>query len=196
MSKNAVAIYEKKVSPLAAEAEALAIKSPEDMKVATELLSRMNKTLDAVEEEEDKVLKPLKEAVKAEQNRWKPFKEMLKPAIESLRKRMGKYQTEADEKAAQDKAKIAERVGPGKGKLKIETAIRKSEEIEGPEATVATESGMVKFRTDKKFEVMDLTMLPYEYLLANEPMIRKAMKEGIELPGVRYFEEKVPVNSR
>lgn len=196
MSNKELAVYEKKVYPLAEEADALEIKSPDDMKTATELLSKLNKQMDAVEEEEDKVLKPLKEAVKAEQSRWKPFKEALKPAIDSLRKRMGAYQTKADEEAAKKKAKIAERIGEGKGKLKIETAIKKSEEVTGPEATVATESGMVKFRTDRKFEVTDLSKLPIEYHLANEVLIRKMMKEGTELPGVRYWDEKVPVNSR
>jgi len=195
MSK-AVAIYEKKVSPLAQEADALVIKSPEDMTRATELLSKLNKTMDGVEEEEDKIVGPLKATIKVEQGRWKPFKDALKPAIDSLRKRMGAYQLAEDEKAAAKKAKIAERVGPGKGKLKLETAIEQADAVEGPESKIKTNDGSVGFRKDRKFEVVDITKLPWEFLLPNEVAIRKELKDGRELPGVRYFDEMVPINKR
>jgi len=196
MSK-AVAIYEKKVSPLAQEADALVIKSPEDMTRATELLSKLNKTMDGVEEEEDKIVGPLKATIKVEQGRWKPFKDALKPAIDSLRKRMGAYQLAEDEKAAAKKAKIAERVGSGKGKLKLETAIEQADAVEGPESKIATENGSVGFRKDRKCEIIDATLVPREYCLPDLVSIRAAMKNGIEgLPGVRYFDEMVPINKR
>ena len=187
---------EKSYAPIVEKAEALKIVDEQSMAEATELLSKANKGLDLITEEKEKITKPLNEALKAERARWKPMETVLESAVSILRKGITAYQTEAKRKADLEAAKLAERVGEGRGKLKAETAIRKMGEIEGPQAKVETASGSLKFRTEKKFEVVDMSKLPVEYLLPDEPAIRKAMKEGIELPGVRYYTEEVPINSR
>lgn len=187
---------EKSYAPIVEKAESLKIVDEKSMEEAVELLSKANKGLDLITEEKEKVTKPLNEALKAERARWKPMETVLESAVSILRKGISAYQTEAKRKADLETAKLAERVGEGKGKLKAETAIRKMGEIEGPQAKVATASGSLKFRTEKKFEVVDMSKLPIEYLLPDEPAIRKAMKEGTELPGVRYYTEEVPINSR
>jgi len=43
---------------------------------------------------------------------------------------------------------------------------------------------------------MDVTMLPHEYILPNETKIREVMKEGVELPGVRYFTIQISKNNK
>lgn len=187
---------QKKVDPIVKKADDLEIKTPKHMEAATEMLSQLNKMGDNVEAEKMKVMRPLLDAQKAERGRWKPIETKLEEAIAIVRRKMTIYQTAAKKEADEEAARIAARVGEGKGKLKIETAIEKIADIKTPAASVATDAGMVKFRTDKKFEVMDITMLPTEYLLANETKIREAMKAGTELPGVRYYTEEVPVNSR
>jgi hypothetical protein len=78
----------------------------------------------------------------------------------------------------------------------METAMEKMDAVEAPDARVATEAGSLRFQTKKEFEVMDMSALPLEYHLADEIEIRKAMKNGIELPGVRYFTIEVPYNTR
>ena len=195
-TEKSVALFEQKVSPIFEQAQALEIVDEKGQAEAAELLSHLNKNLDAVTKEKEKVTKPLNEALKAERGRWKPLENFLEEGIAIVRRKMGTYQTEATRKAQEEAAKIAARVGDGKGKLKVETAVRKMDEIETPAQAVVAESGMVKFRTVKKFEVMDVTMLPIEYVLPNEPAIRAAMTKGQELPGVRYYEEQVPVNFR
>lgn len=196
MAKNEVAVIEKKVHPLVQKAESLKIESPEDMKEATSLLSEMNRFADHVEAEKNKVLKPLNQAIKAERARWKPTESMFERGIGLIRRAMTVYQTEATRIANEETERIANRVGEGKGKLKAETAMAKMDEVERPAEAISTESGGVRFRTDKKFEVMDLSIVPIEYHLADESAIRAAMRAGTELPGVRYYEEQVPVNSR
>jgi hypothetical protein len=67
------------------------------------------------------------------------------------------------------------------------------------DAKTVTDEGSVSFREVKKFEVMDIVMLANaspDYVLPNEVKIRKAMLEGIELVGVRYFTEQSVINKR
>lgn len=187
---------EKSYAPIVEKAEALKITDEKSMEEAVELLSKANKGLDLITAEKEKITKPLNEALKAERGRWKPMETVLESAVSILRKGISAYQTEAKRKADEETARLAERVGEGKGKLKAETAIRKMGEIDTPAARVATTSGSLKFRTEKKFEVEDMSKLPLEYHLPDETAIRKAMKEGTELAGVRYYTEEVPINSR
>ena len=193
---NEVAVIEKRAHPLVVKAESFAIKTADDMKEATSLLSDLNKIGDSIQAEKDKVMKPLNQAIKAERARWKPIETLFDSGISALRRTMGAYQNEAKRIADEKKDKIAARVGDGKGKLRAETALAQMDEVKRPDQTVSTDEGTVKFRTAKKFEVMDITLLPIEYHLANEVAIKQQMQAGIELPGVRYYEEQVPVNFR
>lgn len=191
-----VALYEKKVNPLVTRAQSFEIKTADDMKEATEMLSQMNRIGDAIEAEKQKVLKPLNQALKAERARWKPIETMWETGITAIRRAMTVYQTEAARLAREKEDKIAARVGEGKGKLKAETAMQQISEIERPDSSIATTEGAVQFRTVKKFEVTDMTLLPIKYHIADEAKIKDAMRAGTELPGVRYYEEQVPVNFR
>jgi hypothetical protein len=107
---------------------------------------------------------------------------------------MSAYQTEQDRIAREKEEKIAARVGEGKGKLKVETAVNKMNEIERAPEKIESEKGKLSFRTVKKFEVQDTGMLPPDYILPDLSAIRKAMLAGLELPGVKYWEEKEPIN--
>lgn len=191
--KKEIAIIDE-VSPLAERVANLTITNPAEAEAANELLSQANKVLDRIEAEEQKVLRPLLDATAAERARWKTSKDKLKPAIEAIRKLLGAYQSAELARVAEQEAKIAERAA--KGQLRPETAVAKMDALEKPSATVATSSGSTKFRPNPNFEVVDLSLVPIAYHLADEVAIRKAMKEGTELPGVRYFVEQIPVNSR
>lgn len=194
MTNKELSITPKTIAPVIAVANGLDIVDTVSMKVAVEFLSEANKYLDSVIEWKEKKTKPLNEALKVIRAETKPMESALTEAIESVREKMTTYQTEQVrlQKIAQEK--IADRVS--KGTLKIETGVRKLGEIAVPEKEVATDAGLVQFAEVKCFEVMDITLLPIEYHLANEVEIRKAMKEGKEVAGVRYYVEMQPRNYR
>lgn len=191
-----VKVLEKEITPFVKKAEGLVISDAKGMKSATEILSQMNKYADQVKEKKESVTKPLNAALKAARALFAPLEDKLESGISEIRSAMSSYQTEQKRIAKEEEDKIAARVGEGKGKLKVETAVKKMSEIDKPEDSVSSDSGMVKFKTVKKFKVMDVTILPHEYILADEVKIRKAMLAGIELPGVEYFTEEVPSNFR
>lgn len=190
-----VAVLEKEITR-ALPPPQFSIKTPDDMKWATEQLSQLNRYADTVKNRKEEITKPLNAALKSARALFSTVEAKLDTGIATLRSAMGAYQLEAEQAAQRKEEKIAARVGEGKGFLKPETAVRKMEGLEKPQTSIQTDSGSVKFRDVKKFEVMDVTMLPHEYVLPNESLIRKATAEGIELQGVRYWIEKIVVNSR
>ena len=194
--KDVVKGLEKEVVPFIKKAESILIASASDMSKASETLSVINKYADTVKSQKESVTKPINASLKAIRALFAPLEDKLDGAVSSIRSAMITYQTEQKRIADAEAKKIADRIGEGKGKLKIETAVAKMEAIDRPEEKIVVESGSVKFRTDKKFEIMDVTLVPIEYHEIDLVKVRTAMKAGIELPGVRYYEEQIPVNSR
>ena len=192
MSKE-VAIIKQGIK-LADKIAEIQIVDTKSMEIANDHLSVAKAQLKAITEEKEKVTKPMNEALKAERARWKPAEDALDYVIKDIRKKMSAYQTEQDRIAREKEEKIAARVGEGKGKLKVETAVNKMNEIERAPEKIESEKGKLSFRTVKKFEVQDTGMLPPDYILPDLSAIRKAMLAGLELPGVKYWEEKEPIN--
>lgn len=189
-------IIQEKLIPIFEQVDILVIASPKAVEKATEMLSQINLRLDEIETERTKVTEPLNKALKAENGRWKPIREKLEAARDSLRKGMTAYQTEQKRLAQIEEEKIIARVKEGKGNLTAETAVAKIEKIDKPEESVSTNSGSVKFRTVEKFELEDISKVPARYLLINETEVRIAMKDGLKLPGIRYYTEEMVINSR
>lgn len=185
----------KEAAPAIKAVEALEI-TAETMPEATRLLSVLNQAHDALTESKELLTKPLNKALKEVRSRYKPVETELEAAISLLRRNMTTYQTQAKLKADAEAAKIAARVAPGRGNLSPETATQKIAEIAKPDAEIQTNAGSVEFVSTKKFEIVDANLLPREYCIPNETAIRSAMREGIEVPGVRYYVEQVPRNTR
>ncbi len=188
--------FQKKVSALASQVESLEIVDATSMQSGVVILSNMNKYMDSVKEQKEKLTKPINESLKNIRAMFKPLETTYEIAIEALRGKMTKFQTESVAKARIEEQKIADRVGSGTGHLKIETAIKQIEKVETPEKEISTTSGLVQFVETKKFEVTNLAAVPVDYILPNEVAIRNAMKLGKEIPGVRYYTEMVPRNFR
>lgn len=191
-----VIVYQKESLGLVNAAHDIVIENGDHMKGATELLSRLNKFLDKITEEKERVTKPLNEALKAERSRWKPVETNYDEAIEILRKKMSDYQTAKVREEREEKEKIAARVGEGKGKLKVETAVRKMDEVEVAPSVVSSDEGIVKFRTDRKLKITDESVIPREYLVVNEKKLLDALKQGVVVPGAEIEEVQTPINFR
>jgi len=179
-------LIKKKVSPVVEKAQEIIIKDLKGLKLATEMLSKLNKLKDSVIEEKEKITVPLNEALRAERARWKPIESDLELAIGSIRAKMTSYQTSQME----EQEKIAEKVVSGE--ISFEKAVDKMNVVESVKST----NGSITFKKVKKFVVEDIGKVPVEYLLVNETMVREAMKEGNEVKGIRYYEELVPINYR
>lgn len=193
---NELAVIERDLIGEIDVAKAVQIVDAKSMTHATAALSRLNKISDRITEEKEKITKPLNEALKAERARWKPLEAQLEAGIGAIRTAMSTYQTKKLQEEREAEAKIAARVGEGKGKLKVETAVKKIDEIERADKIVASGEGVVKFREDKRVKIMDETMIPREYLVIDEKKVLEALKEGKSVPGAVLEVVQVPVNFR
>lgn len=196
MKKEKPIEIKKELLPIVKPFEKKAITNQSELQGAVAALSHLNKILDRLIADKEKITKPLNVTLKEVRGRYKPAEEELENHIGSLRDKITAYQTEQVRLQRIEEAKIEARVGEGKGKLKVETAVRKMDELEKPDEEIITSAGLVKFKEVKKFRIVDFAMLPTNYLLANEVEIRKSMLAGEEVPGVEYYTEQIPLNYR
>ena len=196
MSDNKIVAFEQEVSPIIQKASELSIESQEDVAEAVEVLSRLNKSLDAIEAEKDKVLGPLKEAAKAEKARWKPLEDMFGDAVSRIRGLLSAFQTAQVKAAKEEEEKILARTKEGKGNFTAETAIKKLGEIETPVEKVAVASGGLSFRESKVLKIVDVDLIPRSLMVPDEKVIMANLKEGIEVPGCLIEVVQIPVNKR
>lgn len=194
IKEKEIQVLEKEIDPIVGKAGKIVIKTADDMPRAVEMLSLINQYSDTVQEKKETITKPLNLTIKNVRAMFKPLEDKLETAIGGIRQAMTKYQTEEVAKQRVEEAKIAARLQ--KGNIKLETAVKKMDEVEKAPSSVETDSGVVKFKTIKKFRVVDKTIVPMEYLVVDEVAVRKAMLAGIEVKGVQYHEEQVPMNFR
>ena len=182
---------DKEITIIQAEAKNIIITNQEQLTFASSKREEAKKKLKQITEEKDKVLKPLKEAVKAENARWSPMETILEDAIEILNKGMIKYMTDKRNQELEEEKKImADR------RTKVETKIDKLAEVEKVENKVSTDVGSTSFVEVKCFEVEDITKVPKEYLLIDEVKVRASMKAGVEITGIKYWIESRPRSGR
>jgi hypothetical protein len=162
------------------------------MEQASNLRSTVKQYIKDLTEEKEKVTKPLNEALKAERARFKPLEEKAEAIIEHLDRQMSAYQTAEAKRAADEEAKIAARIGEGKGKLKMETAVAKLAAIDTPDKTV----GGTRFVTDYEIVITDLRAIPEQYLKieVRTLVLKAALKAGVAVPGATLKEVQRPVN--
>jgi hypothetical protein len=194
MKKNSIEVLKAQSNPIFTKVKYLIIKDTESLSEGVELLSRLNKFNDQISAEKEKVTVPLNQALKAERARWKPLETMYEEAITKVRTSLTSYQVSILEKQKKEEQKILNDIE--KGKINNEEGVHKLALMAEAPRSVVTNSGRVMFKIVRKFEVIDIAKLPIEYHVANEMEIRKTMAYGRELPGVRYYDEPVPYNSR
>lgn len=187
---------EKQITPILEQAQAIAITDTKSMLEATAVLSLINTKLDEITADKEKLTKPLNAALKEIRDRYRPWETQLTERKDAIRTAMGTYQLEATKRAETEAQQIADRIGAGKGKLSMETALERLEAIETPEAKTTTDFGSVSFRKDKVLKILDETLIPREYFDLNESRLLKALKQGTTINGATLEEKLTPVNSR
>lgn len=187
---------ENQIQPIIKQAQAITISDKQSMEEATVVLSLINKKLDEITEDKEKLTKPLNTALKEIRDRYRPWETQLTAQKDIIRTAMGQYQLEATKRAELEAQEIADRIAPGKGNLSMETALERLAGIDTPDAKTTTDFGSVSFRKDKVLKVLDITKIPQEYFDLNESRLTKDLKAKITVPGATLEDKLTPVNSR
>lgn len=169
----------------------ITINNQETLEQATSTLSQLNTYLDQVTAHKEAKTKPLNSALKAIRDDYRPLETQLAEAIQSVRQSITTYATEQAKIAIQQEQAIL-----NDKRTKLTTKVQQLAEIEQPTAKVSTAQGSITFMTVKRWKLTDITKVPIAFLQVNEEAIKQAMKEGIPVEGIEYYEEQTLRNYR
>jgi hypothetical protein len=206
---------EKTVTLVSKKVADLVIKDATTMATASEYRSQLKEYAKAIKEKKAEVLDPLNETLKKFKSWFKPVEDKCEANLTIIDNKMVAYQTAKIAKEKAEEAKIVAKMESGK--IDIDKAVDKLATINRVDKKVETDSGSTSFITTQCFEVVDSMMIFVKeiidhnkahkdyvidheafnkYFTVNEVAIRSAMKEGIKIPGVKYYTEQRPRNSR
>lgn len=148
---------------------------------AQALRSKLKEELKAIEEQKEKVSRPLLDAIAARRAEFSPTIKKYDDLIKSINVLLIDYQTSvlALKKQAEDKIL-------SDGRTKDETKVAKLSEI-----TPVSTSG---FRKQQILEVTDLSLIPRDYFILDESRLLSDLKEGKEIAGAKIGIKLIPVS--
>lgn len=160
-------------------ASALVLATDGEYAAAVETLRVLSEKRKEVDEKRKTATRPLDEAKKTIMDWWRPAMDNLDGAIGSLRKAIGAYDRQRDERVKVEAARIA------------------ADLIAGRDVTpVVTSAPEVSYRSDWVYELIDIDAVPREYLCLDEKkvaLIVRALKDTTKIPGIKAVERKTLV---
>lgn len=183
-----IELVKTQVSKALAAVEIIVIDSDENMLEAGDILKRVKTVGKMIKERKEAITKPLNESLKSIRALFSPFESDYEKAEEIISTKMLSYQKSQEAEAE---------------KIRLENQTRLEDTSTSHDAhryddmkvvpEVIKKSVDFHTRTTKDFKIVDKTKLPFEYLIADEVAIRKAMHAGVQLQGVEYFDKKTIV---
>jgi hypothetical protein len=172
----------------------ITVKSDADMMAASEWLVRFRKKRKDVDEQFDVPIKGLKAEVKQLQDQRDKLTAPLSQAEARLSSEILAYRQKQQAAAAAAQAKLN-----AQHERKIEKAIEKGKDVAdiappvqvaAPAKSVQTDAGGVTARKVKKHRIVDESLIPDTYWIVDEAKVGKAVRAGIEVPGVQVWDEE------
>lgn len=203
---NEVAVVDaastKEVSIFEKTANELKITSAADVEAAVDTLGDIKKLQKSLKTKEDDAKKPFQETLNGIRDAYRPIKTNLEKAEATIKSKITTFRSAEAKKAEEKKAKIEARVGEGKGKLKVDTAINQISNVESSRSAshISTERSTMTVRKIKKLVITDEALIPREFLVVDTTAVRNAAfniynlkSQGVavdQIPGVNVVEEE------
>lgn len=189
------------VSAFVEQAKTIAITTPDTMATASQYLTGIKKRFKRIDEIRKEITSPLKDQVKKIDAMFNEQLEPLELVEGIIKKEMVRYQTEQEQiaqaeiakqrKAAEEEQKKAQDEAKKKG-MEAPVFVPKPIMVEQPANNVKTAGGATNFRKVWTFEITNPELIPREFLIPNEKLIRSsivAAQGNIQIAGVRAFQE-------
>ena len=212
--KDKTITYSKAISPFITASQELKIASQSDLIRATDILSHLNQFNDKIQEEKERITKPLLEALRVERGRWKQLEETYKNSINTMRTKITDYESTLQQIIEKEEKQITADLE--KGIISPEEILERVENMQEENKKIEGKTGSISFIDVLDFEIMDIALifstqsidfngkatyfidydLLNKYIQPNLVEIRLAMKNGVRLNGIRYFTKKVIRNNR
>jgi len=130
----------------------------------------------------------LNEALRNARELFAPIEAQFASAEALVKGKLLDYKRKVDEEARQEEAAIAKKVE--QGRLKIETAEKKMEQVERVETTTRGKVGEVQIRKIKKVRIIKEALIPREYLVIDMVLLRKDVLAGKVVAGAELYEDE------
>lgn len=163
------------------------ITSQEEYDATYEIGKKVATLLKNIDTKEKSITKPINDSLKEIRNLFKPFKTQVESVSDELKKRRQLFIQAEEAKKQIEEERIAKRVE--KGTMREDTAVTKLATIE--ETKTDTRGGMTSVL---RVKVLDIKLIPAEYLIVDESKIKQAYRDGVTVEGVECFYEKVARN--
>ena len=187
------ALYQEGVK-LQQYAESRVIASIKDIKEATNDLSIIARLKKALEEKRVGYVAPINEHLKAVNAFFKSFVEPLNQADAITRRKVLEYRAEQERIRLEQERINRLREEAARAEMQLKGELTESVGLvqvrdEEP-ARYRTDSGTLGKAMVWKFEVVDFSLLPNEYKLADMVKIRKVVTAEVSIPGVKAWQEE------
>jgi len=197
--KKQLTPYKKAVDEIAAKALAHIVTDEPTNKQAVDMAKQLQDLGRSLETLRKETVEAPNAYVKAVNALVKAFTEgPIQKGLGHLKKQAGDFQyrrqmaqREAEKKAQEETRKLQERLDKEAEEKGIEAPVVAAPVMPKESSVTRTESGANSHvRKAWKHEVMDATLVPREYCLPVDKLIRQAVQGGLrEIPGVRIYEE-------
>ena len=191
------------------KAQCIVIKNDSDAQLAGVELKETKSRIRTLDEERKKITKPLDDAKKAAMELFKKPTDILLKAEQILKQSILTYNKKQEDKRREEEAKLQREAD--KRQRELEAQAKKHEEkgnFEKAEArraladevvpaiapTSAPKIAGIQKRTIWGYKVVDLSLVPREYMIVNETMLgqtAKSSKGTLKIPGVEFFSKEI-----
>lgn len=195
MSNTNLTPIKRQVTTAVNRANDITIDSQESLASAADILKAVKDAGKVVKSEKEKITKPLNDALKNARDLFRPIEDDLKKGEAIIKDKMIDFEAEVEAKRAEEAARLERRVE--KGTMRVDTAMRKMDDLETVDQTVKGAKGSVTYREVRKVKVVDPTKIPLKYLMdekviaAIETAVRTDVLNGTKVDGVEIKIEKV-----
>lgn len=185
---------QKNVKPILSKGQSIKITDEPSLREANEILSLANTKLKEITALRKEDCAPYKQKINDIEVVYEPAEDALSALIKDIRGQMSAYQTEQLRIQQAEEEKIAAKAA--KGTIRLDTAVRKMDEVEKPVAKVVGAAGSLRFRADKKLKIVNEKLIPRPFLVPNEALILEHLKAGTPVPGCEIEIVQIPINTR
>lgn len=184
-----IAVVKQQATRALAAATNLVIKSEDDMKEATDLLSKIKKVGKMITDRKKEITDPINQALKSARDLFKPIEQSHEEAERMIKSKMLTWQSAEDARIRKEQEKVATKVETGK--MSTEKAVEKMEQIGEVKTSVQGKTGSISTREVPKYKITDENLVPREYCSPDMSKIRVALDAGVQVPGAEKYYEKV-----
>lgn len=194
MNAKELTPIKRQVTTVVNRANDITIDSQESLVAATDILSGIKSAAKVVKGRKEEITKPLNAALKSARDLFRPIEDDIATGERIIKSKMLDYENEIEAKRAAEAAKLEARVE--KGTMRVDTAMRKMDDLQTVDSTITGTKGKSSFRTIRVVKLVDPSKVPLQYLM-NEKVqaalitaARDDVLNGVRVEGFEIVEEK------